>query len=105
MITAKVVSIEKDFQMIALESTEASYSVNAIADQAIPAISGLDLDGSKGIIISHRGTTWMNVSVALFLKNKHTFIALYDPKQGGAVICFSIARDKAVGQILSVPNL
>ena len=104
MITANVVFENEQFQVVEVLSSEPSYSPSAIVDQAIPSVAGLVLDGSKGVVVSHRGTTWMNVSIAAFLKNKHVFVGMYDPKQGGAVVCSSTAGEVEIGSVIKIPK-
>ena len=101
-ITAKITATTDDFQVVEINSSEASYGTEAISE-AIEAVASLPIDTTIGVVVSHRGAIWLHSALA-----HHFHIAAWvghlDPRLGGAVVVQSHKRGYAVGDIISIPK-
>lgn len=105
MITAKVVSVTDDFQVVEISSSEQTYGTEAIAE-AIEAVTALPIVHSKGVVLSHRGSIWLHSALAHHF-HIAAFVAHFDPRVtdgGGAVVVQSHKRGFTVGDVISIPK-
>ena len=102
MITAKITATTDDYQVVEINSSEASYGTEAI-NEAIEAVASLPIDTTIGVVISHRGAIWLHSAIA-----HHFHVAAWvghlDPRLGGAVVVQSHKRGFTVGDVISIPK-
>ena len=59
------------------------------------------VDGKKGVVLSGRGPIWL-YSFLTHHYHPTKFIAIYDPRIGGAIVVESHTHDRRIGDILDV---
>ena len=94
--------------MIRLEKIEReNYTIVSIeldeniAPAELKNINPPKVDGTKGVILTGRGSIWLYAYLVHYY-HPTKFIATYDPRLGGAVVVESHAQDIEVGEIMEV---
>lgn len=66
------------------------------AVEAMPAF-----DPRKGVILSGRGPIWLYVALA-HAAHGAAWVATYEPRLGGAVVCMVHYRDRKIGDVIPI---
>lgn len=101
-ITANITTVTDSFQVVEINSSEASYGTEAIKE-AINAVASLPTDATKGVVISHRGAIWVHSAIAHHF-HIAAWVGHYDPRLNGAVVVQSHKRGFAVGDVIEIPK-
>lgn len=100
MINASISFIADKFQIVEIVSSENSYDTSAVKE-ALDAVKTLDVDPTKGVVISHRGAIWLHSAIAHYFH--HTvWVAHFDPRLNGAVVAQSHKKGIDAGDFISI---
>lgn len=87
---------EKDFSWMMVETPP-----GVVDPKHLNRIQHPDLDVTKGLILMSRGTPgWYLLSVFLYWEEKLPWMAIYDEKEQGAIVVFSMSQEYAVADFM-----
>ncbi|MDH7477719.1 MAG: CRISPR-associated ring nuclease Crn3/Csx3 [Candidatus Bathyarchaeota archaeon] len=96
METIKFKSDEKD------EYTTISFELNnAITPAVLSFIAPPKVNSTKGVILSGRGPVWL-YGYLVHYYHMTRFIAIYDPRIGGAVVIESHTHGHKIGDVIKM---
>lgn len=72
---------------------------NAVSSEILSSIRPLEIDPTKGVVLSGRGPIWL---YCYLVHHYHPtkFVAVYDPRIGGAVVVESHTNEHKVGEVI-----